>query len=85
MRLSGKMKKGLQEGLEKGFRKRHRRGKRVFSRKSRCYLRIIRRYRHDTGRNRERIHNEKDSKVLNGWLKQAAKKAESIDEFVSKM
>ena len=33
---------------------------------------------------RERIHNEKDSKVLNGWLKQAAK-AESIDEFVSKM
>jgi len=33
---------------------------------------------------REKICNEKDSKVLNGWLKQAAK-AESIDEFVSKM
>ena len=33
---------------------------------------------------RERIHNEKDIKVLNSWLKLAAK-AESIDEFVSKM
>ena len=33
---------------------------------------------------REKICNEKDSKVLNGWLKQAAK-AESIDVVVSKM
>ena len=33
---------------------------------------------------REKIHNEKDIKVLNSWLKLAAK-AESIDEFVSKM
>jgi hypothetical protein len=33
---------------------------------------------------RERIHNEKDIKVLNSWLKLAAK-ADSIDEFVSKM
>ena len=32
----------------------------------------------------ERIHNEKDIKVLNSWLKLAAK-ADSIDEFVSKM
>lgn len=78
--------KGLQEGLEKGIEKGIEEGREEgFSAgKADAILELLEDIGTIPEEIRERIHNEKDSKVLNGWLKQAAK-AESIDEFVSKM
>ena len=82
--------KGLQEGLEKGIEQGIEKGieegrEEGFSAgKADAILELLEDIGTIPEEIRERIHNEKDSKVLNGWLKQAAK-AESIDEFVSKM
>ena len=78
--------KGLQEGLEKGIEKGIEEGREEgFSAgKADAILELLEDIGTIPEEIRERIHNEKDIKVLNGWLKQAAK-AESIDEFVSKM
>mgnify|MGYP006914566246 CR=1 FL=1 len=78
--------KGLQEGLEKGIEKGIEEGREEgFSAgKADAILELLEDIGTIPEEIRERIHNEKDSKILNGWLKQAAK-AESIDEFVSKM
>ena len=78
--------KGLQEGLEKGIEKGIEEGREEgFSAgKADAILKLLEDIGTIPEEIRERIHNEKDSKLLNGWLKQAAK-AESIDEFVSKM
>ena len=78
--------KGLQEGLEKGIEKGIEEGREEgFSAgKADAILELLEDIGTIPEEIRERIHNEKDSKVLNGWLKQAAK-ADSIDEFVSKM
>ena len=82
--------KGLQEGLEKGIEQGIEKGieegrEECFSAgKADAILELLEDIGTIPEEIRERIHNEKDSKVLNGWLKQAAK-AESIDEFVSKM
>ena len=78
--------KGLQEGLEKAIEKGIEEGREEgFSAgKADAILELLEDIGTIPEEIRERIHNEKDSKVLNGWLKQAAK-AESIDEFVSKM
>ena len=78
--------KGLQEGLEKGIEKGIEEGREEgFSAgKADAILELLEDIGTIPEEIRERIHNEKDSKVLNGWLKQAAK-AESIDEFISKM
>ena len=66
--------KGLQEGIQEG----------VIEGKTESVLELLEDIGTITDEVRERIHNEKDIKVLNGWLKMAAKAA-SIDEFVSKM
>ena len=82
--------KGLQEGLEKGIEQGIEKGieegrEEGFSAgKADAILELLEDIGTIPEEIRERIHNEKDSKVLNGWLKQAAKAA-SIDEFVSKM
>ena len=78
--------KGLQEGLEKGIEKGIEEGREEgFSAgKADAILELLEDIGTIPEEIRERINNEKVSKVLNGWLKQAAK-AESIDEFVSKM
>ena len=78
--------KGLQEGLEKGIEKGIEEGREEgFSAgKADAILELLEDIGTIPEEIREKICNEKDSKVLNGWLKQAAK-AESIDEFVSKM
>ena len=82
--------KGLQEGLEKGIEQGIEKGieegrEEGFSAgKADAILELLEDIGTIPEEIRERIHNEKDSNVLNGWLKQAAK-AESIDEFVSKM
>ena len=82
--------KGLQEGLEKGIEHGIEKGieegrEEGFSAgKADAILELLEDIGTIPEEIRERIHNEKDSKVLNGWLKQAAKAA-SIDEFVSKM
>ena len=78
--------KGLQEGLEKGIEKGIEEGREEgFSAgKADAILKLLEDIGTIPEEIREKICNEKDSKVLNGWLKQAAK-AEFIDEFVSKM
>ena len=66
--------KGHQEGIQEG----------VIEGKTESVLELLEDIGTITDEVRERIHNEKDIKVLNSWLKLAAK-SESIDEFVSKM
>ena len=66
--------KGLQEGIQEG----------VIAGKAEAIIELLEDIGTIPDKVRERIHNEKDIKVLNSWLKMAAK-AESIDEFVSKM
>ena len=66
--------KGLQEGIQEG----------VIAGKAEAIIELLEDISTIPDKVRERIHNEKDIKVLNSWLKLAAK-AESIDEFVSKM
>ena len=74
--------KGLQEGIEKGQKVGHQEG--IIAGKAEDILELLEDIGTITDEVRERIHNEKDIKVLNSWLKLAAK-SESIDEFVSKM
>ena len=66
--------KGLQEGIQEG----------VIAGKAEAIIELLEDIGTIPDKVCERIHNEKDIKVLNSWLKLAAK-AESIDEFVSKM
>ena len=70
--------KGLQEGIKEG------REEGLTAGKADAILDLLEDIGTIPEEIREKICNEKDSKVLNGWLKQAAK-AEFIDEFVSKM
>ena len=66
--------KGLQEGIQEG----------VIAGKAEAIIELLEDIGTIPDKVCERIRNEKDIKVLNSWLKLAAK-AESIDEFVSKM
>lgn len=82
--------KGLQEGLEKGIEQGIEKGieegrEEGFSAgKADAILELLEDIGTIPEEIRKKVCNEKDIKILNGWLKQAAK-AESIDEFISKM
>ena len=74
--------KGLQEGIEKGQKVGHQEG--IIAGKAEDILELLEDIGTIPNELRERISNEKDIVKLNQWLKQAAK-AESIEEFMSKM
>ena len=76
------VEKGIEEGREKGMKEGRAEG--FTAGKADAILDLLEDIGTIPEEVRERICNEKDSKILNGWLKQAAK-AESIDEFISKM
>ena len=76
------IEKGIEEGLEKGMKEGREEG--FTAGKADAILDLLEDIGTIPEEIRERIRNEKDCKILNGWLKQAAKAA-SIDEFVAKM
>ena len=76
------LEKGIEQGIEKGIEEGREEG--FSAGKADAILELLEDIGTIPEEIRKKVCNEKDIKILNGWLKQAAK-AESIDEFISKM